>query len=52
MKWSNPGKGVAPFPTPQCWSYSKMSFESPLTMVASYYLSYVKMQTDSFLFEP
>ena len=20
-KWSNPGKGVAPFPTPQCSSY-------------------------------
>ena len=21
VKWSNPGKGVAPFPIPQCRSY-------------------------------
>ena len=25
VKWSNPGKGVAPFPTPQCSSYWKGS---------------------------
>ena len=23
VKWSNPGKGVAPFPTPWCRSYRK-----------------------------
>ena len=26
VKWSNPGNGVAPFPTPQCSSYRKGSF--------------------------
>ena len=27
VKWSNPGKGVAPFPTPQCSSYWKGSLK-------------------------
>ena len=25
MKWSNPGKGVAPSPTPRCRSYLEVS---------------------------
>ena len=25
VKWSNPGKGVAPSPTPRCSSYRKVS---------------------------
>ena len=30
VKWSNPGKGVAPSPTPQCSSYRKGSFRVTL----------------------
>ena len=36
VKWSNPGKGVAPSPTPQGSSYRKGAFGSPLTMVANF----------------
>ena len=30
VKWSNPGKGVAPFPTPRCSSYCKGSLRFTL----------------------
>ena len=30
VKWSNPGKGVVPFPTPWCSSYRKGSFRVTL----------------------
>ena len=30
VKWSNPGKGVVPFPTPWCWSYWKGSLRFTL----------------------
>ena len=30
VKWSNPGKGVAPFPTPWCSSYRKGSLRVTL----------------------
>ena len=30
VKWRNPGKGVIPFPTPQCSSYCKGSFQVTL----------------------
>ena len=30
VKWSNPGKGVAPFPTPRCCSYQKGTSRSPV----------------------
>ena len=30
VKWSNPGKGVAPFPTPRCSSYWKGSLRVAL----------------------
>ena len=33
VKWSNPGKGVAPSPTPWCSSYRKGTLGSPSTMV-------------------
>ena len=36
VKWSNPGKGVAPFRTPQCSSYWKGAFGSPSTKVANF----------------
>ena len=36
VKWSNPGKGVAPSPTPRCSSYEKGAFWSPSTTVASF----------------
>ena len=35
VMWSNPGKGVAPSPTPWCSSYWKESFGSPSTKVAN-----------------
>ena len=37
VKWSNPGKGVAPSPTPWCSKLSKRElFGSPSTMVANF----------------
>ena len=37
VKWSHPGKGVAPFPPPWCSSYrKKVAFGSPSTMIANY----------------
>ena len=30
VKWSNPAKGVAPFPTPQCSSYQKRRLQVTL----------------------
>ena len=41
LKWSNPGKGVAPSHTPRCSSYWKWIFWSPLTTVANFLLMYV-----------
>ena len=41
IKWSNPGKGVAPFPPPQCSSYWKRSLWLPLTMVANFTFIYI-----------
>ena len=38
VKWSNPGKGVVPFPTPRCSSYWKKSLRSPLTKGRQLYL--------------
>ena len=35
VKWSNPGKGVAPSPTPWCSSYQKGDFGSLSTTVAN-----------------
>ena len=36
-KWSNPGKGLAPFPTPRCsiCNIEKVAFELPSIMVAT-----------------
>ena len=36
IKGSNPEKGVVSFPTPQCSSYWKGNFRSPLTMVTNF----------------
>ena len=36
VKWSNPGKGIAPSPTPRCSSYGKRAFGSPSTTVADF----------------
>ena len=41
VKWSNPGKGVAPFPTPRCGSYWKGAFGSPSTKVANFTNLYI-----------
>ena len=41
VKWSNPGKGVAPSPTPWCSKLS--SFGSPSTMVAYFTFFYLYM---------
>ena len=39
VKWSNPGKGVAPFPTPRCSSYWKGSLRVTLNKGHQLYLS-------------
>ena len=41
VKWSNPGKGVAPFPTPQCSSYWNGSFWVALNYSRQLYLHWV-----------
>ena len=38
VKWSNPGKGVVPFPTPWCSSYWKGNLQVPSTKVANFTL--------------
>ena len=38
VKWSNPGKGVAPSPTPRCSSYRKGSFRVNLDYGRIYHL--------------
>ena len=38
VKWSNPGKWVAPSPTPWCSSYRKGTFGLPSTMVTNFTL--------------
>ena len=40
IKWSNPGKGVAPSPTPQCSSYWKGSFQEALNYGYQLYFYY------------
>ena len=40
VKWSNLGKGVAPFPTHRCSSYWKGAFWSPSTTVANFTFLY------------
>ena len=41
VKWSNPGKGVAPFPTPWCSSYWKGSLLVALDYGCQLYLLYI-----------
>ena len=38
LKWRNPGKGVAPFPTPWCSSYRKGSLRVTLDYGRQFYL--------------
>ena len=42
VKWSNPGKGVAPFPTPWCSSYRKGSLRVTLDYGRQLYLLTMK----------
>ena len=41
VKWSNPGKGVAPSPTPRCSSYWKGSLQVALDYSRQLYLLYI-----------
>ena len=41
IKWSHPGKEVAPAPTPRCSSYWKGSFREPSTTVANFTYIYL-----------
>ena len=41
VKWSNPGKGVAPSPTPQCSSYWKGSLWVTLSYGRQLYFIYI-----------
>ena len=40
VKWSNPGKGAAPFPTPWCSSYRKGSLRVTLDYGRQLYFTY------------
>ena len=46
VKWSNPGKGVAPSPTPWCCSYQKGSLRVTLncSRQLNYCVLYTKLQ--------
>ena len=47
VKWSNPGKGVAPSPTSRCCNYWKGNLRSPSTTFADLknFLLYTRMHT-------
>ena len=47
VKWSNPGKGVVPFPTPWCSSYQKGSLRVTLDYGHQLYLNKIFMSLDS-----
>ena len=47
VKWSNPGKGVAPSPTPQCSSYGKGSLLVILDYNCDYIYIYIYIYTGS-----
>ena len=47
VKWSNPGKGVAPSPSPRCSSYLKGSFRVALDLGRQLYLLYYLMPKPS-----
>ena len=51
-KWSNPGKGVAPSPTPQCSSYWKESLLVALDYGCQFYFYYlvIKWKNSNFDF--
>ena len=40
VKWNNPGKGVAPSPTPQCSSYRKGNLQITLDYGRQLYFTY------------
>ena len=53
IRWSNPGEGVVPSPTPWCISYRKGAFRSPLTTVANFttYNSYLLiLDADAYIY--
>ena len=50
VKWSNPGKGVAPSPTPRCSSYWKESLLVALDYGRQLYFTLVQSETQTSLF--
>ena len=51
VKWSNPGKGVAPFPTPQCSSYWKGSLLVALDYGCQLYLLTARLDSEFSFFQ-
>ena len=51
VKWSNPGKEVAPFPTPWCSSYRRGSLRVTLDYVRQLYLLIVILEYSEFYFQ-
>ena len=49
VKWSNPGKGVAPSPTPRCFCYWKGSLRVALDYSCQLYYLYCHPQTVCFV---
>ena len=49
VKWSNPGKGVAPSPTPWCSSYRKGSLRVTLDYDRQLYFTYIYIYSGEFL---
>ena len=48
VKWSNPGKGVVPFPTPRCSSYWKGTLQ--VTLDYSRQLLYIYIYIDIYIY--
>ena len=52
VKWTNPGKGVAPSPTPWCKAIKEGTFGSPLTPVANFPYLYIYIYIYIYIYSP
>ena len=50
VKWSNPGKGVVPSPTPQCSSYCKGSLRVTLNYSRQLYFIHTHTHTHTYIY--
>ena len=51
VKWTNPGKGVAPSPIPRCCSYWKWSLQVTLNYSHQFYFNILQLQLYIYMYE-